>query len=202
MAAVQPQKTADEINEQLKKELEEAGNAFRDLGSVSWARDAINGLAAKGIVNGKSSDSFAPNDSVTRAEFIKMLMSALELNSDAFRTSSFGDVSTDAWYFVSVETAYNLGIVTGADGRFNPNAEITRQDMAVMLVRAAQVSGKTFADGQSKNFADASSIAPYARDAVDTLSKAGVINGISETEFAPCETATRAQAAKLLFGIL
>lgn len=190
--------------DQLIDEKEQAENRFTDMANVSWARDAINGLFDAGIINGKSDTLFAPNDTVTRAEFAKMLMGVFGLNSSAFTTSSFADVSTDAWYFQSVESAYNLGIINGvADGYFDPNANITRQDMAVMVMRAATVSGTSVtATEDATTFRDEAQISDYAKDAVTTLQMAGIINGVSDYEFAPLENATRAQAAVILYSFL
>lgn len=190
--------------DQLIDEKEQAENRFADLSTVSWARDAINGLSDAGIVNGKTDTLFAPNDTVTRAEFAKMLMGVFGLNSGAFTTSSFADVPTDAWYFQSVESAYNLGIINGvADGYFDPNANITRQDMAVMVMRAATVSGTAVtATEDATTFRDEAQISDYAKDAVTTLQMAGIINGVTDYEFAPLENATRAQAAVILYSFL
>lgn len=196
--------TGQEIVDDLLNERYEAENAFSDLGSVVWARDAINALAEKGIVNGKTETTFAPNDNVTRAEFAKMLMGTFGLGGSVYTTSSFNDVSTDAWYFSSVETAYNLGIITGVgNGMFAPDALISRQEMAVMVQRAAKVCGKTPAAVQEATvFADDADIADYAKEAVTELNAAGIINGVSATSFAPLSNATRAQAAKILYSFL
>lgn len=196
--------TGSDKVDSLIQEKEEAENRFTDIGSVSWARDAINGLADAGVINGKTDTEFAPNDNVTRAEFAKILMGVFGLTSEAFTTSSFYDVPTDAWYFNYVETAYNLGIINGvADGVFDPNANITRQDMCVMVVRAAEVSGKSIsAVNEAKVFADEASIADYAKSAVTTLQTGGIVDGVSDTVFAPLDNATRAQAAKILYSFL
>ena len=194
---------ADTVS-RLQEEALASNDLFTDIPQAAWARDAINGLAKAGVVNGKSDTIFAPNDTVTRAEFAKMLMGTLGLSSAAYTTSSFNDVSTDAWYFDSVESAYNLGIITGvADGVFNPDALITRQDMAVMVARAAQIAGKDISEVSAGiDFADAASISDYAKPAVEKLVKGGIINGMSDTEFAPIANATRAQAAKILYSFL
>ncbi|MBQ3426073.1 MAG: S-layer homology domain-containing protein [Clostridia bacterium] len=189
---------------QLQEEALASNDLFKDITEAAWARDEINGLAKAGIINGKTDTLFAPNDTITRAEFAKMLMGTLGLASNAYTTSSFRDVSTDAWYFEAVESAYNLGIITGVgEGIFAPNALITRQDMAVMVERAIDVAGKTIEEtAEAKTFADEGSIADYANTAVDKLVKGGVINGMSDTEFAPLANATRAQAAKMLYKLL
>lgn len=204
VAAAPVSESAEAKIERLKEEAAAANDLFKDLSSVPWAREAINALAAVGVINGKSDTEFAPGDTVTRAEFAKMLMGAFGLASDSYATSSFRDVSTDAWYFQFVEAAYNLGIINGiADGVFAPDALITRQDMAVMVQRAAEAAGKSIeAVGDAINFADSSKIADYAKTAVDMLTRGGIINGVSDTEFAPLENATRAQAAKILYNFL
>lgn len=196
--------SSQEIVDELIQQREEAENRFTDIGGVSWARDAINGLYDAGIINGKTETTFAPNDNVTRAEFAKMLMGVFGLTSSGFTTSSFYDVPTDAWYFQSVESAYNLGIINGVSaGYFDPDANITRQDMAVMVMRAATVAGQSVtAVEEAITFADDASIADYAKEAVSTLQAAGVINGVSDTEFAPTSNATRAQAAQILYSFL
>lgn len=196
--------SAEDTVANLQEEAAASKDLFADITSAAWARDAINALASKGIVNGKSETEFAPNDTVTRAEFAKMLMGVFGLDSGAYKTSSFSDVSTDAWYFNSVETAYNLGIIQGvSEGKFAPNALITRQDMAVMVVRAANVCGVTLPEIEELIvFADEAQIADYAKSAVTALQRANVINGVSDTEFAPLENATRAQAAQILYNVL
>ena len=196
--------TTEDRLARLREEAAAANDLFTDIGKASWAREAINGLAAAGVINGKSDTEFAPNDNVTRAEFAKILMGTFGLASNAYTTSSFRDVPTDAWYFEYVESAYNLGIITGVgNGTFAPDALITRQDMAVMVARAAEMAGKTISEvSEAKDFADSGNIADYAKAPVDTLVKGGVINGMSDTEFAPLANATRAQAAKILYNFL
>ncbi|MBR0366200.1 MAG: S-layer homology domain-containing protein, partial [Clostridia bacterium] len=189
---------------QLQEEALAANDLFKDVSQAAWARDEINGLAKAGVINGKTAELFAPNDTITRAEFAKILMGAFGLASDAYTTSSFNDVVPGDWCFMYVESAYNLGIINGIGaGTFAPNALITRQDMAVMVARAAKIAGKDIAEAAgAKDFADAASIADYAKPSVDTLVKGGIINGMSDTEFAPLANATRAQAAKILYKFL
>lgn len=196
--------TAEEKNDKLKEEAAAANDLFTDLSDASWARGEINALAKAGVINGKEDGSFVPNANVTRAEFAKMLMGVFGLNSSSYTSSSFRDISTSDWYFESVETAYNLGIITGvSDGVFSPNTNITRQDMAVMVMRAAQATGNVpTAVTEGVNFSDVSAIADYAKLSVDTLQKAGIINGMDDSTFAPLGNATRAQAAKILYSFL
>jgi|GEM_PF-4232176 Uncharacterized protein contain chitin-binding domain type 3 len=111
--------------------------AFTDVGSVKWAQDAIDGLAARQIVNGVQEGRFAPQNKVTRAEFISMLVRTFDLLQPA-AVSSFTDVRQGAWYEHEVASAEKLGIVKGySDGSFGVNRTITREEMAAMIWNAA-----------------------------------------------------------------
>ncbi|CAM3911022.1 endo-1,4-beta-xylanase [Cohnella lubricantis] len=176
---------------------------FNDVEEVAWARESIDGLAARGIVNGVTKESFAPGNSVTRAEFIQMLMQALDLNQ-AGATSTFSDVKQGAWHYESIASAQQRGIVSGlADGSFGINNKITRQEMAVMAYRAIQKAGtKLNQESAAAGFQDAQEIASYANEAVTAMQQAGIINGVGNGKFDPKGTATRAQAAVIVYQLL
>jgi len=176
---------------------------FSDSKAIAWASDSIDGLAARGIVNGVTKDSFAPGHSVTRAEFVQMLMLTLDLNQPN-ATSTFSDVKQGAWYYDSVATAQQLGIVSGlTDGSFGINNKITREEMAAMAYRAIQKAGITMNDEKAAAaFNDELAIASYAKEAVAAMHKAGIINGVGNDKFDPKGTATRAQAAVILYQLL
>ena len=160
----------------------------------------ITALANLGILNGKTDNEFYPNDSVTRAEYTKMVCSALKIEPVKDAEEKFEDVPETHWAFAYVATAEDEGIVNGvSDDEFAPDKTITRQEMATILYRAIDAKGKLMPDGTAKEFDDEKDIAEYAKTAVEKLSAAGVINGVSEKEFAPEETATRAQAACIIF---
>jgi hypothetical protein len=147
-------------------------------------------------------NEFAPSAKVTRAQFITMLMRALSLPSvDA--TSTFTDVQQDAWYYDAIEAAQKLGIVQGKqDGSFGINDAITREEMAVMAYRAAKAAGAVLAgDGAAQPFADQAQISAYAAESVAAMQQAAVINGKGSNRFAPKETATRAEAAKIIYSL-
>lgn len=174
---------------------------FTDLDQASWAAVAINYLADKGIVAGRTSTTFDPNATVTRAEFAKMVAGAFEIPMVA-ASAGFADVPADAWYAPYVSTCFAAKIITGYDSTtFGPNDLISRQDMAVMVMRAANLKGITVEAIAAKvDFADADKIGAYAVDAVTTLQMGGIINGMTADTFAPAENATRAQAAKILYS--
>ncbi|GHV45134.1 hypothetical protein FACS189492_2370 [Clostridia bacterium] len=175
--------------------------SFVDLDSVPWAKDAIEALAAKGVVNGTGDGRFSPERAVTREEFLKMLMLALDL-SPSEEGEAFSDVVSGAWYAPFVRGARQLGIAEGRpDGSFGIGQTIRREDMAVMAVRAAAAAHVTFPAGSRIDFADADDISDYAKQAVDTMSMAAILNGYEDGRFAPDDFATRAQAAKIIYGI-
>lgn len=179
------------------------GSQFTDLDSTEWAREAVEALAAKGVVSGKQNGIFAPNDNVTRAEFAQMLIKAMNLTDANAAVDVFEDVNYGDWYYTSVATAYNEGIIAGHDnGTFGVSDNITRQDMAAIAYRAADVGGISLYDEREMSFADAQSIAGYAFDAVMALANAGIINGMTDTEFMPQGTATRAQAAVIIYNLI
>ena len=148
-------------------------------------------------------DGFAPEDNITRAEFVTVLarMSGEDLKD---LTQTFNDVGTEDWYAKNVSWALRAGITSGiSKTEFAPNAKITRQDMAVMLVRFAEYMQQ---DLKSKfdtfNFGDEESISDYAKNAVQIMQNVGIISGWDNGNFAPTETATRAEAAKMLDMLL
>ncbi|MGN1116100.1 MAG: S-layer homology domain-containing protein, partial [Candidatus Ornithomonoglobus sp.] len=120
--------------------------------------------------------------------------------SDSGSGREFSDVSSSDWFYPYVRTAAGCGIVNGvSDTAFDPNAVIKREDMAAMLYRAINTSKKSLPEGTPKSFADEGSISDYAKESVSALSAAGIINGVSDTEFSPASTATRAQSAAIIY---
>lgn len=180
----------------------EAAYEFTDLDDAEWAAEAIITLAEQGVINGAAPNMFYPNQSVTRAEFVKMIVLALKLDVKN-PTADFEDVPSDAWYYPSVTVAYKMGIIKGvSDGLFFPDNTITRQDMAVICLRAVRLKTlKETLSLEGADFADSNEIDGYAKDAVKALKNLGIINGISDDIFAPKDLVTRAQAAKVIFGI-
>ncbi len=173
---------------------------FQDLDSVEWARTAINGLAMRGMISGRDQYTFDPNANITRAEYCQILMGAINALG-ANGESTFADVPSTAWYYNAVSVASQLGIVSGyGDGNFGPNDLITRQDMALMTYKTAKIMNKSLEPVNAEiTFEDSHEISDYAFEAVMTLQKAGIINGMTDTTFEPHSNATRAQSAKVIF---
>lgn len=177
-------------------------NIFDDIDDVEWAKDAIVYLAERKIVNGVGAGKFAPNDTVTRAEMAKMI-SGVFLTEEQSGENPFGDVSDADWSFEFIKKAYASGIITGYDdGTFRPDDEITRQDAAVMLYRAAKKFNIEFYAEITKSFVDENEFADYAKEAISNMYNMGFINGVGDNRFAPNEKTTRAQTAKIIYTMI
>ncbi|ETT44722.1 bifunctional 2',3'-cyclic nucleotide 2'-phosphodiesterase/3'-nucleotidase precursor protein [Paenibacillus sp. FSL R7-269] len=176
--------------------------AFKDLGKVAWAADAINALAAKGIIKGMDGTNFAPMKSVTRAEFVTMLVRSLELGNSA-SPAKFSDVKQGVWYSDTIAAAVNAGLVKGSgNGKFEPGREITREEMAIMIANALKGQLQPVDAATLNKFTDKAKIAPYAEQAVAQLTQIGIVNGMDAKHFAPKSMANRAQAAVIIFRML
>lgn len=176
-----------------------ASVSFNDISRVGWAKDSIEALAARSVIDGTGGGRFAPDAKVTRAQFLKMLMQALEL-SDERAVSTYTDVKPGTWYFSSAAAAQQLGLIQGKpDGSFGVNDEITREEMAVMAYRAAAyLKLELPSSGSGTRFADQSQISAYAADAVAAMQAGGIIEGVGKGRFSPKGLATRAQAAVII----
>lgn len=176
---------------------------FTDTAGYSWAEEAIEALAAKGIINGTSETTFEPGRDINRADFMLLLVRALKLEADI--DSNFSDVSRDAYYYEALGIAKSLGIATGVgNGSFNPKGEISRQDLMVLVFRALKAAGKIEESGTASDlsgFADASQVTDYAVSSVAALVKLGIIKG-DGSNINPHGTATRAEAAVIIYRIL
>ena len=180
----------------------EQGDIFSDLGEAEWARESITELGRRGVVSGVGDGKFEPNRPVTREEFVKMLVAAV--GAEHGGEISFTDVDPSAWYYSYISVAAANGLIVGyPDGEFGIGEEISRQDIAVMVQRAAQVFGYPLTKVNDKiEFIDDGSIAEYAKDAVYTMQGAGLMNGTDGAHFEPNTSATRAMVAKVLYELL
>lgn len=184
------------------KDIELNYYVFDDLDSVEWAREPICKLAEMGVLRGKEYRLFYPNDNITREEFVKMLTVAYKLNIEN-KTDKFTDVNADDWFMPYVAAALENGIVNGvSDDMFGTGQNITRQDLAVMAYNAALKNGVEFNTEDVQKFSDDDKISDYAKTAVYALKSQDIVNGIDGKNFAPQDTATRAEAAKILYALI
>jgi len=175
---------------------------FSDLGSVEWARKAIEVMASKGITNGTGKDTFSPGANITRADYMVLLINTLGLTADF--TENFDDVKTNAYYYNAVGIAKKLDIAAGSgNNRFNPTESISRQDMMVLAARALEkCQGLQAADNITvlDKFSDKGDITEYAAGSFATLVDAGLIEG-SGNKQNPHSYTTRAEVAVFLYNV-
>ncbi|RJX38846.1 hypothetical protein D3P09_15065 [Paenibacillus pinisoli] len=187
---------------------------FHDVPSLHWGHEAITRLAAKHIAEGTGTGGFAPERPVTRAEFTALLVRALGLQATA-GDMPFSDIAGGRWYADSVAAAYQAGLVSGvSEDTFAPESKITRQQMAILLVRAAQwaqqhgqeqTSGTGTSIARSNSFdalRDKSDIADWAVQEVAAALEQGLMHGRGEDRFAPLEQASRAESVQALYNFV
>jgi hypothetical protein len=150
-------------------------------------------------MEGTSDNRFSPYKEMTRGAFAAALAPNF-LDENEYADSGFEDVVRGDEYYDVAAWAKSVGIASGSgDGRFYPNAHITRQDMAVMFYRYEQsLEVRMPAAVTDAEFADQFEISDYARDAVEALAAQGIIGGKSGKRFDPKGTVTRAETAALL----
>lgn len=175
--------------------------SFTDVGAKAWYHEAVDFVVYNGLMNGMSATSFAPNDSMTRAMLVTVLWRFD--GSMPGCTGSFTDVPAGTWYTEAVAWAAENGIVNGTgNGKFSPNAKITREQMAAILYRYADFRlYSTSARGDLSSFPDAASVHSYAYDAMSWAVAEGFITGSTvggKAYLLPTGNATRAQVAAIL----
>ena len=175
---------------------------FSDLPKGEWFTQPVLKMLELGVVNGMPDGSFQPTGTVTRAQVANMLFK-LAGQPAPQGDAVFADVKADSWYADAVRWAYEQGIVTGSEGKFRPDDAVTRQELAVMLVRYQEKVVKTALPevAEAPAFADNDQIAAYASEAVYLLQKAGIVTG-ADGRFQPAATATRGQVCKMLAGLV
>lgn len=160
---------------------------FTDVSDDYFAKAQIEEFINAGIIEGYEDGTFRPNNSVTRAEFVKIVNKAFGFTQVG--NKSFKDVKDDAWYANDVKIAVEKGYIDGfEDDTFRPKEQITREQMAKILGTILNIKG----DGQT-NFLDDSNIATWAKPFVDALVDRGIINGYPDKTFKPKGNATRGE---------
>ncbi|MBR6808300.1 MAG: S-layer homology domain-containing protein, partial [Clostridia bacterium] len=156
----------------------DSADSFKDVAGDAWYRDAVDYVASWGIMGGAgNADTFKPADLSTRA-MIAVILHRLEGEPEAAKDSPFVDLKGD-WYIPAVEWAYESGVVKGSsDTTFNPDGNITRQEIVTMLYRFAQYKELDTADkGELDDFTDKVEVATWANEAVVWALGAGLLNG-------------------------
>jgi len=160
--------------------------------------DAVDFVAARQFFNGVSDNEFAPNNEMTRAMVAKVIANMEGADLTSYNTSVFVDVDKDAWYGAAIAWVADNKIVSGVgNGKFDPSAPITREQLAVMIHNYIEYKGTKLAGTNKPAFADANAVSDWAKEAVTTLQSYGIISRIAGNTFAPKANADRAAVATI-----
>lgn len=179
-----------------------AAGFFSDVPPTAWYAGDVRTLVDKGIIQGTGANRFSPGGRLSRGAFAAMLCKTMltqaEIKQYAFK-GTFKDVPQGHWASPYINWAVESGVVKGrGDGTFGPDAPVSRQDMAVMVVNFSKATGKKMeAVNPSMSFSDSRKISSYAAASVSACQRAGILNGYTDRSFRPAETASRAEAASM-----
>ncbi|MBO5007990.1 MAG: S-layer homology domain-containing protein [Clostridia bacterium] len=176
--------------------------SFDDMEDYAWAEEAVLFLAEKEIIAGKAENKYVPEDSITRAEFAKLLCLVFEL-PEASADINFADVNSDDWYYPYVTTLVKHNIARGISvDRFGSEEIISRQDICVLITNALDFKDiELKKEVGTKTFYDYSAIENYAKEAVTVMQTSGIISGYTDNTFRPVGGTTRAEAAVILYRL-
>lgn len=181
-----------------------SGDTFGDIGT-HWAKSYIEEMAKAGVINGMDDKTFAPDSQITRSQFIKLVVATLGLDTSAAYTGTATDVGTH-WAAGYIQAAEQAGLIDAsfiADGKLSPDSNITREEMASLVARAAKAKNVDIgASADQGNFTDNDAISAWAKDDVVFAAKLGIVNGMDDGSFSPKAEATRAQAAVMMSRLL
>lgn len=197
--------SSDEEEEETKDEetTDETALGFLDVSRNDWFYSAVEYVVNHDVMSGVSDSSFAPNATLTRGMLVQTLYN-LEDRPDNNGINIFTDVTTDAWYTDAVIWANNENIVSGmGEGIFAPNAEITREQMALMLYNYAQCKGyDVSASAELSAFTDGADVSSWASHAVQWAVAEGLMSGMGNGTLAPQGTATRAEVSSIMMRFM
>ncbi len=169
-------------------------------------KTAIEALASRGIINGKSENSFEPNSTMTRAEFATIIARGFGLSQKS--NAIFKDVTANDWFYNYVGTAYAYGIIKGvSENEFNPNGTITREEAAVMVTRAAKLCGMDIemdtvaVRDVLAQFLDYVKASDWAQSSLAFCYNKKILDN-SVMDIKPKEAVTRAEIATMLYNML
>jgi len=165
---------------------------FKDIAG-HWAQEYIEKLIKRGFINGYNDGTIKPNNSITRAEIVKILVSAAGYEPSGKKASSFADNNKiPSWAMGYVITAAEKGIVKGYDGNeFRPSGLVTRAEMTVMIMRAL---GYEMTDKNVLKFKDTNTIPSWAAGYISKAYEMKIVQGYTDNEFKPNKVITRAEA--------
>jgi len=176
---------------------------FADVHPNDWFYPFVRTVWEQQLFTGTAPNTFDPQGSMTRAMFVQVLANMENINTAAYQANNstaprFTDTNPARWYFGAVEWAAGQGLVSGiGGGNFAPDRPITRQEMAVMLHNYITSRNISLPNGATPAFTDQNNISDWAVTAVTAIQAAGIITGHPNGNFAPTDTATRAEVATI-----
>lgn len=176
-----------------------SGPMFSDT-TRHWAKDDIDFIVSRGLISGTGATIFSPNTAITRGDFLMVLGKLSGADMSEYKQSSFTDVSSTSPAMPYIEWAVQNKIVQGVgNNRFDPDSQITREQMAVMMVGYAKATSyKLPVSRQTVTFADDAKISSWAKEAIKAIQQTGVVEGKDNNQFDPAGNATRAEASAIL----
>lgn len=184
-----------------------SSKTFTDI-ATHWAKVDIQSLANKLVVEGYN-NRFLPKDDITRAEFAAIVVRALGLNTAGAKSAGFKDVNSGMWYADVVNTAAAAGLVKGnGDGTFKPNAKISREEIAALVVRALAYTGKDVSLTAQEQvtafnpYKDTAQVSAWAKKELASAVKLGLVKGYTPTTLKAQLNANRAEAVTLIKRLL
>ena len=169
---------------------------FSDVSKNDWFYDAVQDAVDMGLMAGVSADRFDPKGTVTRA-MVAQILYAREGKPTVSGAAAISDVPANAWFHNAMQWAKGQGVIAGyPDGRMDPNAPVTREQLAVILHSYAQKKGMNVSKtADLSGYADSAAVSVWAKDAMSWAVGSGLIAGRSATPLAPARSATRAECA-------
>lgn len=173
-----------------------------------WAKNDVNDMGSRMIINGVSNTTFEPDRDITRAEFMAIVIRALGLMRSGEGQDTFDDVNADDWYYDAISIAKDYSITKGnGDGTFTPNSKITREEAMTMIARAMNIAGINSNVTESEintvlsAFVDNGNVSEWAKEYAAICVENNIINGYNGKIFAK-DNITRAECATIIKRML
>ena len=172
---------------------------FTDVASGAWYEKAVAYAKENALFSGTSATTFSPDSNMTRGMLVTVLY-RMEGSPEVSSQGVFSDVASDQYYSAPVAWAYSNGIVSGISADlFSPSSNVTRQQLAAILMRYADYKGKDVSGrADLSTYRDRNSISAYALEAAEWAVDSGLMSGVAADSFSPLSGATRAQVAQIL----
>lgn len=201
------------VEEEEAVEEPEVGEApemtFTDItAAYAFAEEAITDMVNRGVISGVGNNLFAPGDSLTRAQIATIMVKSLGVEPAPYQ-GGFADVAAGDWFAPYVQAAVDAGLFSGyPDGTFKPNQVINRQEIAVVVGKAAVETGKVEQERMAKfvmeksDYADKEVVASWAGSQVAWLEAQGAFEGVAGGSFEPLKVVNRAEAVVIIYNTL